>query len=158
MVFTFGFVFIVGDKRIVLSPTEAARKLADKLDKEATDAQGKALAARKNIEENGIELELPPGMEIPLAGASGTVIEFLKIFDKDVTLPNLKNLPLIGDAIVELNKMQVTITELSIRIPGTKSKNKNKTVRVGIYVTPSAPIDIKLLQVEGVSLSFQHEF
>ena len=152
MVVTFGLVFTIGKITIPLIPTKEARDLAEKAAKAGKDAAA-------NLKENGLQMELPPGMEIPLGTAGGTLIEFLQIFDKNATLPNAdkNDFPeYLKPAFKELAGLTVTITELSVKIP---PKGKRE-LRVGIYVKPLNKVEVKPipLAVEGVSLAFYQEF
>ena len=135
-----GLVFTLGGTRIPLLPTKNILGAED------------AVASAK---ERGLEMELGPGVEVPLAG---TLEAFLEGFGLKPPTSNVKPL---SEILKGINGLTATITEMYIRIPPTPKTGPNpkSKLRIGLYVTSSTlPKLDNLLELSGVSLTFEHEF
>lgn len=138
MALTIGLVFVIEGHRIVLSPTEAARRAAK--DCETT---------LKNLQENGLEMELPAGKVVHLGTVGATIQKVLQLFKAD--MPDVESLPPgVKEVFKNVAQSKVTITELFIKIPGTNKTTEKKTVRLGIYAT--FPGEIGLPGLDAVKM------
>jgi hypothetical protein len=143
-----GLRVTVAGKSFTLSPTEAARKAA---------AAADSFAAY--IKEHGIEIELPPNVEVPLATVAGCLAP-LKTLGLNIptTDDELKDVPAwLKDGFQGVLNKQIVVYDFHLKWNG-KEEPKN-LFRIGVYLAVGlkAPGGLPLA-LDGISFSVEKKF